>query len=682
MSDDRDIIEPTPYSRAEARRTRRMFRLRPLPTALGALFVLLALATAFILGARAVRFSIEPRPASLEITSGFPTWRLGERLLMLPGTYRIRATRQGYEVLDKSVKVGSNPDQDFSFKMNKLPGILTIRTLPDVHPQVFVDQRDVGKAPVKLSAIAAGAHQIRIAPQRYLPYITDVDIKGMRIKQTVNAKLQPAWANVSVDTLPVKARLFIDGKQAARTPATVELLQGTRELRVEKAGYKAWQRSIAVKAGEDRSLPRINLVRADGKVRIATRPPGANVTVGGRYRGQSPLTVSLAPGKSYELLLSKVGYAPEKKTIDVAPDQDIALDTKLAPIIGTLRLQVTPPGGELFVDGKRVGKPSRRLTLTAREHQLEIVKGGYATWMKTITPQPGFEQQLVVALKTKEQARVAAIPKKITASAGIALRLIIPGQLKMGAGRREPGRRSNEIQKVVKLTKPFYLGVDEVTNAQYKQFDAGHDSGYYGQAVLNDNDRPVVNVSWDQAAQFCNWLSNQQGLPAAYVKQGDEWVAVSPMNNGFRLPTEAEWAWAARYANGPDPTRFPWGNEMPPTAVDGNYADESAKDMVPYIIDGYNDHYRGPSPVGSFPPNKFGIYDLAGNVSEWINDYYSVAIPSGVLVNPMGPSKGQYHVIRGSNYTTGRFGELRWTYRDYGNKGRPDLGFRVARYVK
>lgn len=682
MNDNHDTIQPAPFSRARARRPGRAFRLRPLPATIGVLFVLLALTTAFLIGARAVRFRIEPRPASLHISRGLFSWRLGERYLMLPGHYRIRATRTGYHVLEKRITVNSDSEQHFSFKMRKLPGILSIVTRPDVHPRVYVDQKPVGKAPVELTRIAPGIHDIRIAPERYLPYNTDVRIKGMRIAQTVSARLKPAWANVSIDTRPEGATLLVDGKKTATTPATVALLGGSRELQLEKPGYKIWQSNIKVHPGKDQSLSRVDLIRADGKIRVATRPSGAMVTIGGRYIGQSPLEVTLAPGKSYAVLLSKVGYAAEKRTIEVGPDKDIDLDTRLKPITGIVRLQVTPTGGELFIDGKSAGKPSQRLKLTAREHHLEIVKAGYATWKTTVTPQPGFEQQLMVALQTREQAKIAAIPQKITTSVGVTLKLIIPGEFEMGAGRHEPGRRANEIQKRVKLTKPFYLGIDEVTNAQFEQFDPGHNSGYFGQAVLNDSNRPVVNVSWDQAAQFCNWLSNQQGLPAAYVKQGDNWVAVSPMNNGFRLPTEAEWAWAARYANGPHPTRFPWGNYMPPTSVDGNYADESAKDMVPYIIDGYNDHYRGPSPVGSFPPNKFGIYDLAGNVSEWVNDYYSVAIPRGVLINPMGPSKGQFHVIRGSNYTTGRFSKLRWTYRDYGNKARPYVGFRIARYVK
>ena len=132
----------------------------------------------------------------------------------------------------------------------------------------------------------------------------------------------------------------------------------------------------------------------------------------------------------------------------------------------------------------------------------------------------------------------------------------------------------------------------------------------------------MVNVTWEQAVAYANWLSAKDSLPSAYEERNGKWVGVTPLNTGYRLPTEAEWAWIARYAGTKKTTRFPWGNAMPPTEKSGNYADISARDLVPYHIKAYSDGFLGSSPGGSFRPNPLGLYDLEGNVSEWIHDIY------------------------------------------------------------
>jgi len=151
---------------------------------------------------------------------------------------------------------------------------------------------------------------------------------------------------------------------------------------------------------------------------------------------------------------------------------------------------------------------------------------------------------------------------------------------------------------------------------------------------------------------------------------------------GYRLPTEAEWALVARYAGNKEPLRFPWGDAMPPTRGSGNYGDESARNLVKYYVAGYTDSYRGTAPGGTFPANKLGMYDLGGNVAEWIHDYYSASTVNkkDVLKDPSGPETGTSRVIRGASFMHGRFSQLRWTFRDYGLDGRNDLGFRIARY--
>ena len=236
----------------------------------------------------------------------------------------------------------------------------------------------------------------------------------------------------------------------------------------------------------------------------------------------------------------------------------------------------------------------------------------------------------------------------------------------------------------VVISSPFFIGVREVTNREFNKFRKNHISGEGLHPSLAGDLNPVVNISWADAVEYCNWLSTQEGLTLAYEKKFEQWQAVTPVPDGYRLPTEAEWVWAIRYQGRSSAQAFPWGSRLPPRKESGNYADRSAVELVPSILPGFDDGYASTSPVGTFPGNALGIYDGGGNVAEWVQDYYSVPTPGQVdpITDPTGPARGANRVIRGSSWRHSGVTELRLSYRDYGNRGRPDVGFRIARNVQ
>jgi formylglycine-generating enzyme required for sulfatase activity len=261
------------------------------------------------------------------------------------------------------------------------------------------------------------------------------------------------------------------------------------------------------------------------------------------------------------------------------------------------------------------------------------------------------------------------------------------GTIRMGSPRREQGRRNNEFEYQTSFSRAFYMGIREVTNAEVAAFFQNHDSGVVDKNTLALAQQPAVRLSWNDAARYCNWLSEQDGLPPAYREEDKNMFPVTPMTTGYRLPTEAEWVLVARYegtAGNRAPLKYSWGSQLPPPLAAGNFAGQESARLVERAISNYRDQFPTTAPVGVFEPNSLGIYDLGGNVREWIHDYYAIASARNrtIPMDSTGPESGTQHVIRGSGWRSGTIANLRLAWRAQGLQGGDDLGFRIARYAE
>lgn len=394
---------------------------------------------------------------------------------------------------------------------------------------------------------------------------------------------------------------------------------------------------------------------------------GAVVLLDGVEAGATPLEgLELPPGRYRLRVEAERHQARDMELVVEGGGREIALDVALSRDRDELVVESTPGETRVMADGVELERAEVRVPVAAAPEPL--------------SPAPEPSPAAVPGPAAAEPAP-ATPPERISTGQGAELVLVRPGSFTMGASRREPGRRANENLREVELTRAFYIGTTPVTNGQFGAFDPQHRSGEAGRFGLNGERHPVVRVTWAQAAAYCNWLSAQDGLPPAYRKAGEDWVPVEPRTRGYRLPTEAEWAWAARYGGRPaEAPRYPWGAALPPPDRSGNYADESARPVLGAVIAGYQDGFPVTSPVGNFPANALGLFDVGGNVAEWMADRYGVYPVSGaLLVDPAGSSSGPFRVIRGSSWMHHGTAELRLSYRDYGDKPRPDLGFRIAR---
>jgi formylglycine-generating enzyme len=314
---------------------------------------------------------------------------------------------------------------------------------------------------------------------------------------------------------------------------------------------------------------------------------------------------------------------------------------------------------------------------------------------------------VICGYAAEQKSEPASDEKQITNSIGMKLTLIPTGEFMMGSGEsaedtaaffnKTYGKdlvqaddfKDEHPQHRVRITKPFYLGTYHVTRGQFRQFVA--DSGYKTDAekgerpgaygwdpdkkafVFNEkyswrnvgfeqtDEHPVVNVSWNDAMEYCKWLSKKE-------------------SKTYRLPTEAEWEYACRAGT---TTRYYNGDDPETLAEVGNVADAAAKAKFPDCKDTIkaNDGYASTAPVGKFKPNAFGLYDMLGNADQWCADWYGAEYyAKSPTADPSGPDIGDQRVLRGGSWFFGPY------FSRSATRGRNspvirfyDAGFRVAR---
>jgi formylglycine-generating enzyme required for sulfatase activity len=313
----------------------------------------------------------------------------------------------------------------------------------------------------------------------------------------------------------------------------------------------------------------------------------------------------------------------------------------------------------------------RTWTSAVGNREIEAAYVSFEGGKVTLRKVDGTEISLELAMLSKEdQQHVRSLQAPPTAPAGRELTvdlgggvrmqfvLIPAGEFMMGSPENEEGRDSDEQRHRVRIAQPFYLGAHEVTVGQFWAFVAATDyrteaekSGNGGFAMdwtirkivnkpewtwrspryTQNDDHPVVHVSWSDAVAFCEWLSAKESTT-------------------YRLPTEAEWEYGCRAGTS---TRFCSGNDAEGLVRVGNVADATAKAEFsdwPRTLLG-SDGYVFTAPVARFQPNAFGLHDTHGNVCEWCADWYGEDYyRASPATDPSGPDSGDVRVFRGGSW--------------------------------
>ena len=417
----------------------------------------------------------------------------------------------------------------------------------------------------------------------------------------------PKNAVVTIDGNP--QTVSTDGEYSAMLP------YGSHTYKVEAGGYISKSGSFTI-SSSDMTPINVSLVSAMATVSVTCPTPAVSLYVDKKSVGMAPWTGSLKEGM-HLIEAKKDGYRSKQRTINLSQQQrlDVAF-AELVVIQGNLSVNYKPFDADVYIDGKKVGQSPRVFNgIMVGNHKVEIKKDGYGTDSKTVSILEGQTASLSGVLTTHTSSSVASgfsssgntITIRVKKGISIDMVRVEAGTFTMGATpeMKDPYEDEKPTHRVT-LTNDYYMGKYEVTQALWQTVMGNNPSNFKGDNL------PVEKVSWDDCQEFISKLNRITGKT-------------------FRLPTEAEWEYAARGGNKSRGYQYSGSNNLLDVAW---FRDNS----------GSKTHA-----VVTKQPNELGIYDMSGNVCEWCHDWYG-AYSSSSQVNPTGANSGSYRVIRGGSW--------------------------------
>ena len=415
---------------------------------------------------------------------------------------------------------------------------------------------------------------------------------------------------------------------------------------------------------------------------VSVTPSPASFYVNGQEVGTAPGQFEVPAGVATSVELRSPGYTPWTQTVTVsAGATERVSNVTLVALPATLQLTANVQGGEIVVDGAVVGSTMLNravsVSVPSGNRQVSVRLEGFDEYRSQVTLSPGATQSLTATLSATP---VGPPP----APSGFVY--IAPGTFMMGSPGSEEGRDDDETQHSVTLTRGFYLQTTEVTQGEWQRV-MGSNPSYFTSC---GSDCPVDQVSWLDAVGYANALSRAEGLSECYDSSGNVRGGGSIYTcAGYRLPTEAEWEYAARA--GTSTTTYAGAmrilglNNATVLSDIAWYGGNSGVSYAGgYDCSGFEDRAVpsaptcGPHQVGTQDPNAWGLYDTLGNVWEWTHDWYGDYASNST--DPAGASNGSYRIFRGGSW-------INWARRVRAadrNAGTPDsrlnfVGFRLAR---
>ncbi len=486
---------------------------------------------------------------------------------------------------------------------------------------------------------------------------------------------------VMVRTIPEGATVTL-GQQSIVSPAILTNVPvGLQTVQVFKDGYEGKTFSLQVKADET-TTSEISLLRLKGNAYVNSTPSSLPYELVSLFSedgrpivrsGTTPVRLEGLPTGDYRITIKREGAPPAIRDFVIKSNSDEIVNVSLIP--GRVLIDSNPSGVEVYQGVKKVGEtPLLLKDVPPGEVTYELRRKGYRPVLLTGTAE--YEKELRLSVKMEPYS--GPMPgENWSVSLGRNLTMefihVAPGTFSLGFSDNDSNKDSDETPCIVTISRGYWLGRYEVTQAQWEALMGSNPS------VFTDagKDAPVENITWDEAISFCRKLTENETLanrlPTGYI---------------YSLPTEAQWEYACRAAttsaiSSGDITLKSIYHSPEVDAVGWYGGNSEAKyangiDSSSWTMKQYNHTRAGTQSVGRKKPNPWGFYDMHGNVWEWCFDWYG-PYPAGPVVDPRGPAYGTDRVRRGGSFSS-QAAHLRSTNRDRWSPQSKvyNLGFRVA----
>ena len=506
-------------------------------------------------------------------------------------------------------------------------GYINVSTSPEQGAKVFVDGIYIGESPIESDKLASGSHTVRVMKDMFKMKEQSFVVND---GQTTNATLNMSanFVNVTINT-DADSDIYVDEEYKAKGRWTGRLSDGSHILEARKLNHRSSTQTVELILGESKSFTLEAPKPINGSCEINTSPMSAEIYIDGKHYGQTPNYINEILIGTHELKLEKSGCATLTKTITIKENETLSINEKLQTG-KEITISTDQSGDKIYVDDNYIGTSPITSNISYGSHNIKAERNGKEV-SKTITvSQSGGEANIKLSFSSNETITVNGVSFTMIKVEG--------GTFQMGATSEQGGDADSDEKPVHSVTlSDYYIGETEVTQELWQAVMGSKPSKFKG------SQRPVERVSWKDCQEFITRLNQLTG-------------------KNFRLPTEAEWEYAARGGNNSQGYKYSGSNTI------GNVAW--------YDVNSNSQTHN----VKTKSPNELGIYDMSGNVYEWCQDWYnSNYYSNSPQTNPTGPSSGFGRVSRGGSWYNGAL-YCRVSDRDGGN---PDyrgnyLGLRLC----